>query len=221
MDFLRSFSDFKPRLVLTIKSGWRVAVVVSVNCFTPKFCGAFGRYLTLDSLDLMAWECWDDSDTQLFMLHLFGQNWVSFCRGRFLFSKLERRNEMRLVQSERYLADWLARTCYRMEPASEQDQMQCILEDHFLPGMAISIAAIALCFRAALMKFPEISWADGFQTSLHPSEAGQAHGCGWSETKTSRRSHRCSLEFSLQVKHALQYFFCRFSTFSRSESDRL
>ena len=48
MDFLRSFSDFKPRLVLTIKSGWRVAVVVSVNCFMPKFCAAFGRYLTLD-----------------------------------------------------------------------------------------------------------------------------------------------------------------------------
>ena len=74
---------------------------------------------------------------------------------------------MRLVQSERYLADWLARTCYRMEPASEQDQMQCILEDHFLPGMAISIAAIALCFLAALMKFHEISCvepleADGF-----------------------------------------------------------
>ena len=111
------------------------------------------------------------------MLHLFGQTWVSFCRGRFLFSKLERRNELRLVQSKRYLADWLARTCYRMEPASEQDQMQCILEDHFLPGMAISIAAIALCFLAALMKFHEISCvepleADGFQTSLHPSEAG-------------------------------------------------
>ena len=84
---------------------------------------------------------------------------------------------MRWVQSERYLADWLARTCYRMEPASEQDQMQCILEEHFLPGMAISIAAIALCFLAALMKFPEMSCvepleADGFQTSLHPSEAG-------------------------------------------------
>ena len=64
-----------------------------------------------------------------------------------------------------------------MEPASEKDQMQCILEDHFLPGMAISIAAIALCFLAALMKFHEISCvepleADGFQTSLHPSEAG-------------------------------------------------
>eukprot|EP00434_Breviolum_minutum_P041343 symbB.v1.2.036778.t1/scaffold5271.1/size29093/2 len=71
-------------LVLTIKSGWRVAVVVTINCFMPKFCAAFGRYLT----------------------------------------------------------------CYRMEPASERDQMQCILEDHFLPGMAISIAAIALCFLA-------------------------------------------------------------------------
>ena len=48
MDFLRSFSDFKPRLVLTIKSGWRVAVVVSVNCFMPKFCGRsiFDTWLT-------------------------------------------------------------------------------------------------------------------------------------------------------------------------------
>jgi len=71
-------------LVLTIKSGWRVAVVVTINCFMPKFCAAFGRYLT----------------------------------------------------------------CYRMEPASENDHMQCILGDHVLPGTAISIAAIALCFLA-------------------------------------------------------------------------
>ena len=85
-------------------------------------------------------------------------------------------------ESERYLADWLARTCYRMEPASEKDQMQCILEDHFLPGMAISIAAIALCFLAALMKFHEISCVEPLEADFchcltHPRPV-QAHGCG-------------------------------------------
>jgi len=71
-------------LVLTLKSGCRVAVVVTMNCFMPKFCAAFGRYLT----------------------------------------------------------------CYRMEPASEQDHMKCILGEYAVPGMAISIVAIALCFVA-------------------------------------------------------------------------
>ena len=89
---------------------------------------------------------------------------------------------MWLVQSERYLADWLARTCYRMEPASEKDQMQCILEDHFLPGMAISIAAIALCFLAALMKFPcrasNLLKPMGFRLLCTHPRPVQAHGCG-------------------------------------------
>jgi len=69
-------------LVLTFKSGWRVALVVAVNCFMPKFCAAFGKYLI----------------------------------------------------------------CYRMEPASKQDEMYCLLGDHWLPGMVIAMAAILLCF---------------------------------------------------------------------------
>ena len=41
------FGSHPSRLVLAFKSGWRVAVVVAVNCFMPKFCAAFGKYLTL------------------------------------------------------------------------------------------------------------------------------------------------------------------------------
>ena len=143
----------------------------------PKFCAAFGRYLTLDSLDLMAWECWDDWDSLFFMLHcLVKLGWV-FVGVVFCFRSWNGETSCGWFRARDFLADWLARTCYRMEPASEKDQMQCILGDHFLPGTAISIAAIALCFLAALMKFPEMSCvepleADGFQTSLHPSEAG-------------------------------------------------
>ena len=69
-------------LVLAFKSGWRVALVVAVNCFMPKFCAAFGKYLI----------------------------------------------------------------CYRMEPASKQDEMYCLLGDHWVPGMVIAMAAILLCF---------------------------------------------------------------------------
>jgi len=69
-------------LVLTFKSGWRVALVVAVNCFMPKFCAAFGKYLI----------------------------------------------------------------CYRMEPASKQDEMYCLLGDYSVPGMVIAMAAILLCF---------------------------------------------------------------------------
>jgi len=38
-------------LVLTFRSGWRVALVVSVNCFMPKFCAAFGKYLMAYRMD--------------------------------------------------------------------------------------------------------------------------------------------------------------------------
>ena len=36
------------RLLLAVASGPRVAVVVAANCFLPKFCSAFGKYLTLE-----------------------------------------------------------------------------------------------------------------------------------------------------------------------------
>ena len=206
MDFLRSFSGFKPRLVLTIKSGWRVAVVVTINWFMPKFCAAFGRYLTLDSLDLMAWECWDDWDSLFFMLHLFGQTWVSFCRGRFLFSNLERRNELRLVQSERFLGRL---ACEDVLPHGTGiwERPHAV---HLRGSRFAWHGHLHSSHRTVLPRgFDEISWNVLRRTSrsrwvsdfIHPRPV-QAHGCGWSETKTSRRSHRCYSEFSLQVKHA-------------------
>ena len=41
------------RLCLAVKSGPRVAVVVGINCFLPKFCSAFGAYLMLAFTDVV------------------------------------------------------------------------------------------------------------------------------------------------------------------------
>ena len=38
-----------------------------------------------------------------------------------------------------------------MEPASKQDEMYCLLGDHWVPGMVIAMAAILLCFLVALI----------------------------------------------------------------------
>ena len=146
----------------------------------------------------------------------FSENWGEFF---FVFEAGTEKRAAVGSESERYLADWLARTCYRMEPASEQDQMQCILEDHFLPGMAISIAAIALCFLAALMKIHETSSvepldADGFQTSLHPSEAGPGSWVRMIRDKDLTEEPQVLLGV-FTASEAEVYFFCRFSTFSR------
>ncbi len=103
-----------------------------------------------------------------------------------------------------FLADWLARTCYRMEPASEQDQMQCILEEQFLPGMAISIAAIALCFLAASMKFPcHVSKLLKLIVSLPDlSEAGPGSWVRMIRDKNLSEEPQVFLGVWLQVKHA-------------------
>ena len=78
--------------------------------------------------------------------------------------------------------------------------------------------------------FDEISWnvvrpnlfrPMGFRLHCTHPRPVQAHGCGWSETKTSRRSHRCYSEFNCKWSRSVLYFFCRFSTFSRSELDNL
>ena len=48
LDRLQAYRFVRPRLILAVYSGPGVAVVVSVNCFLPKFCSAFCRYLTLE-----------------------------------------------------------------------------------------------------------------------------------------------------------------------------
>ena len=54
-------------------------------------------------------------------------------------------NENRCAVSE------APRICYRMEPASAQGKLQCMLDDSMLlGGRIVAISAIILCFAAAL-----------------------------------------------------------------------
>ena len=56
----------------------------------------------------------------------------------------------------------LPRICYRMEPASKQDEMYCLLGDYSVPGMVIAMAAILLCFLVALIWWKKKMSCDHF-----------------------------------------------------------